>query len=98
MGLLDNNVVALLAWGSRGQDGFELCVRTSPAGDALAAELIERVRQWHAAGRPGDADWRIRAYPRDRPIVAAPGELVIDERWTRFVLDWRSQPPANLTL
>jgi hypothetical protein len=42
----------------------------------------------------------IRAYPQPSTVEAVEGEVVIDQRWTRFVLGWRdsAQPPASLTL
>jgi protein-L-isoaspartate(D-aspartate) O-methyltransferase len=86
LGLLDDHGLALLAW-ARGHppaDGTrdELVVRTFGApGD----QLVQRVQAWQAAGRPLDSALSIRAYPRDH---WASGQAVIEQRWTRFVLDW----------
>jgi hypothetical protein len=46
-----------------------------------------------------DAAAVIRAYPRSRGAEAAQSdEVVLDQRWTRFVLSWSDQPPAILTV
>jgi protein-L-isoaspartate(D-aspartate) O-methyltransferase len=97
-GLLEPGALAVLAWGSRGQDGFELCARAPAAAAALAEELAKHVRAWHAIGRPTDEQVQMSAYSRDHLAVPAADATVIDERWTRFVLRWNTQPPASLTL
>ncbi len=68
---------------------FDLFVRTFGQDDALAERVIERVRSWDAAGRPSREGLRIRAYPKDAGYVPSAGEVVVDKRWSRLVLDWR---------
>lgn len=81
------------AWAGAGALApFELFVRTLGLDDGLAARVVERIRAWDAAGRPSRQGMRIRAYPRDTEYVASEGELVVDKRWSRLVLDW---PPGG---
>jgi hypothetical protein len=88
LGLLNDGGLALLAW-ARGNPPAEgtrddLVVRVfGTPGDTL----LERVQAWQAAGRPLDTALTIRAYPHDHP---ASGEAVLEQRWTRFVLDWNA--------
>jgi protein-L-isoaspartate(D-aspartate) O-methyltransferase len=86
LGLLADNGLALLAWARAHPPadgaGDELVVRMF---GTPGYRLVERVQAWHAAGRPLDAGLSIRAYPRDQ---TASGEAVVEQRWTRFVLDW----------
>jgi len=72
----------------------------APAGaGALAKVALNTLRDWDARGRPMDAAAVIRAYPRSRGAETPhDDEVVIDQRWTRFVLTWRNQPPAILTV
>ncbi len=86
IGLLEPNGLAVLAWGHPGEHGAELCAR-----GALAKELIEHVQTWDAAGRPGDAGLHVRAYARPSAAQPGPGEIAIDQRWSRFILGWRAR-------
>jgi len=57
-------------------------------GDAPAATLLARAREWDQAGRPSSAGLRIRAYPAGtRTPQAGPAVTVVDRPYTRFVLD-----------
>ncbi|MGH2372513.1 MAG: methyltransferase, FxLD system [bacterium] len=67
---------------------FDLCVRTFGTDDALAERVIEHVKAWDAAGRPHPKELRIRAYPKDAGYRPSEGELVVDKRWSRLVLNW----------
>jgi protein-L-isoaspartate(D-aspartate) O-methyltransferase len=67
---------------------FELFVRSYAPHDALARHLIEQIKAWDAAGRPGTERLRIRAYPPDMDYRSAANEIVIEKNWTRLVLDW----------
>ncbi|HTD79015.1 MAG TPA: hypothetical protein VK898_15360 [Chloroflexota bacterium] len=72
----------------------------APEGSrALAARVERLLHEWVAAGRPTDAEAEVRAYPRTSTQAPAPGEVAIDQRWTRFVVSWsRRQPPATFTV
>jgi protein-L-isoaspartate(D-aspartate) O-methyltransferase len=70
----------------------ELSVRSVGEGRRLARELIELVRAWDEAGRPGTAGLRVSAYPRDGRHRPPAGAFVIDKRWSRLVLTW--SPPS----
>jgi protein-L-isoaspartate(D-aspartate) O-methyltransferase len=85
LGVLVDGVLAVLAWG---RHRHELCVLSPPGGTAVAAELCQQLRNWHAAGRPTDAQLHIAAYPRD--AATPPGGTLVDQRWTRFDLRWQS--------
>jgi protein-L-isoaspartate(D-aspartate) O-methyltransferase len=72
-------------------DGLALLTRTDqlgataygPAGDAAATRLLDHVRAWHEAGRPGTKGLHIRAIPPATP--ATTGEI-IDKTYTRLVI------------
>jgi protein-L-isoaspartate(D-aspartate) O-methyltransferase len=89
--LMDGNAqsLAMLAWADTGARAGELLIQ-APGG---AADVVERLRcglqQWHAAGRPTDADLQIRAYPRGSGPPPKVDEVVVERRWSRFVLNWR---------
>jgi len=67
---------------------FELFLRTFGPDDALADRIVEHIRAWDAAGRPSKEGLRIRAYPKDAGYRPADGEVVVDKRWSKLVLDW----------
>jgi methyltransferase of FxLD system len=62
--------------------------------DALAARLVEHVREWDVAGRRTGAGLRIRAYPTangsDTIPAPGPGEIVVPKRHVTLILDWPS--------
>lgn len=72
-----------------GETPFELFVRDYGPHEALARHLIEQIKAWDAAGRPGTERLRIRAYPRDTDYRSAVNEIVVEKNWTRLVLDWQ---------
>jgi protein-L-isoaspartate(D-aspartate) O-methyltransferase len=84
LGLLDHDGLAVLAWSEQG----ELLVRWPPGSAALAGRLVGHVQSWSARGRPLDAALRIRAFDRAATPAIAPHDVVIDQRWTRFLLSW----------
>jgi protein-L-isoaspartate(D-aspartate) O-methyltransferase len=61
-------------------------------GAELAGHLARQALVWHDLGRPGAADLSLSAYPSEAesgvPAGAAPGQLVLDRRFVRLVLDW----------
>ena len=72
----------------KGEPPFELFVRSYGLDASLAEYLIDQIRNWDAAGRPPDpGKLRVRAYPIEAIYTAAPDEIVIDRRHTRFVVD-----------
>jgi protein-L-isoaspartate(D-aspartate) O-methyltransferase len=80
--------MALLAWADEEAAGGELCIVAPRAAVALVDRLRTLVTDWVAAGRPTDADLRIRAYPAAAALQPLPGEVVLDQRWTRLLLSW----------
>ena len=86
LGLLDSDALAVLAWGADG----ELCVRAPSSSTAIAARLVAHVQSWAAHGRPLDGAVQIRAYGRETPALGGPDEVIIEQRWTSFVLRWAS--------
>jgi protein-L-isoaspartate(D-aspartate) O-methyltransferase len=97
--LMDSTSLVLLAWADEARREGELVV-LAPAGAELLAEVALRtVKDWDNRGRPMDAVALIRAYPRSRKMAATTAdEVVLNQRWTRFVLTWPDQPPAILTV
>ncbi|MGI9148273.1 MAG: methyltransferase, FxLD system [Chloroflexota bacterium] len=80
--------LAMLGWADAPTHGGELVIQAPDHAD----ELVERVRaalqQWHAAGRPTDADLQIRAYARGTSAAPERDEVVVERRWSRFILTW----------
>ena len=97
--VIDPPDLVLLGRTDESDDERELLVLAPAAAERLAERVRGRLREWAAAGRPTDADLTIDAYPRDRAPEPAPGQVALDQRWTRFLLQWpaRAQPPAILT-
>ena len=95
---VDASGVALLGWlghhHQAHQADAELGVTASPGAEAVVAHLIDLLRAWEAAGRPRDRDLRIWADPvgdrqaHGRADDAAAEAVVVQQRWTRFVLRW----------
>jgi protein-L-isoaspartate(D-aspartate) O-methyltransferase len=91
--------LALLAWADDFARDGELLVLAPEGSRPLAARVEQLLHAWVAAGRPTDADAEVRAYPRTSTQAPLPGEVAIDQRWTRFVVSWSgTQPPASLTV
>jgi protein-L-isoaspartate(D-aspartate) O-methyltransferase len=91
--------LALLAWADTGQRAGELVVQAPVGAEALAENVLRTLREWQAAGRPTDANLQIRAYPRNTCLSPADDEVVLEQRWSRFVLNWtRGYAPATLTV
>jgi protein-L-isoaspartate(D-aspartate) O-methyltransferase len=67
---------------------FSLYVRQFGPDESLAQRLVERIRAWHAAGRPSTEGLRLRAYSKDVDYAPGEGEFLLERRWTRLVLDW----------
>jgi protein-L-isoaspartate(D-aspartate) O-methyltransferase len=64
-----------------------------PGAAGLAAQLVDRAQAWQAAGQPGASALRVRAFAAGATYDPAPGEVVVDKRYTRLVVDW---PPADV--
>jgi protein-L-isoaspartate(D-aspartate) O-methyltransferase len=87
--LMDSTSLVLLAWADEARREGELVVLAPSSAEALAEAAVNTLKDWHAHGRPMDAAAVIRAYPRSRGAPPAPvNAVVIDQRWTRFVLTW----------
>jgi protein-L-isoaspartate(D-aspartate) O-methyltransferase len=94
-GLLDEDGLALLAqpvgtplpW----EEGeaplfFELEVHAY-GNPEPAYRLLEHVRRWADAGRPGSDGLRLRVFPPGSEVEPAPGRIILDRQWSRLVLD-----------
>jgi protein-L-isoaspartate(D-aspartate) O-methyltransferase len=66
----------------------ELVLARAGEDSGLVDRLQRRLQAWVTAGRPTDANLHLRAYERRRSPAAQPGEVVIERRWTTFVLRW----------
>jgi hypothetical protein len=89
----------LLAWADEARRAGELIVLVSKGADALAERALGTLKDWDLSGRPMDGDAVIRAYPYGRgAATTGTDEVVLDQRWTRFVVTWRDQPPAIFTV
>jgi protein-L-isoaspartate(D-aspartate) O-methyltransferase len=95
-GLFDGDTMALLSLGGDdrpatglGDDrAFSISIRSVGPNANTARRLSGLIRAWNQAGRPGTDGLRVLAYPIERPYDRAPGEFVIDKRWSRLVLSW----------
>ncbi|MCA1644054.1 MAG: methyltransferase, FxLD system [Chloroflexi bacterium] len=97
--VLNSTSLVLLAWADEARRSGELVVLVPRGGEALAEIALGVVREWDRHRRPVDADAVISAHPRGHHVEPSrTDKVVIDQRWTRFVLTWRDQPPASLTL
>jgi protein-L-isoaspartate(D-aspartate) O-methyltransferase len=98
--VMDSRGLVFLAWEADDQRAGELLLMTPAGGDALADRLQRLLTEWDTSGRPRDADLEIRAYPRARGVEIEEGDVVVDQRWSRFVLNWKraAQPPAIFTV
>ena len=68
---------------------FELFVRSFGPNDTLTQRLIEQIRAWDAAGRPGEENLSIKVYPRDTDYTPVADEVFITNRWTKLAISWR---------
>ncbi len=97
-GLLHGANIALLMrppgspppWDCAEDVSFEIFVKSFGQDDSRAHHLIEQIKSWDGAGRPSSKGLHVRAYPKEYSYVAGSGETVIDKRWTRLVLDWKT--------
>jgi protein-L-isoaspartate(D-aspartate) O-methyltransferase len=97
--LMDSSSLVLLAWADATQRAGELVVLAPTGAEALAEQALGILKDWDERGRPLDADAVIRAYPRGHSVEPTRGDdVVLNQRWTRFILTWRDQPPAILTV
>jgi protein-L-isoaspartate(D-aspartate) O-methyltransferase len=80
--------LAMLAWADAGAGAGELVIQAPVGADELVARVRVGLQQWLTAGRPHDADLEIRAYPRGCGPPLTVDEVVVERRWSRFVLNW----------
>src|SRR5207249_4132488 len=86
--LMDSTSLVLLAWADEAQREGELVVVAPRGAETLAEAAVNTLRDWDRRGRPMDAAAEIRAYRRSRGAQSPTDAVVIDQRWTRFVLTW----------
>lgn len=67
---------------------FNLYLRSFGAGDVLTQQLKRQVMAWDAAGRPGEQQLRVKAYPQNAISNLKASDIVISKRWTNFVYSW----------
>jgi protein-L-isoaspartate(D-aspartate) O-methyltransferase len=96
--IMDSTSLVLLARSDESRDSSEVVVLASAGGDALALHVKALLNQWSAQGRPMDASLKIRAYPRGQSPAPKVRQVVVDQRWTTFLLSWEDQAPATFTV
>jgi protein-L-isoaspartate(D-aspartate) O-methyltransferase len=69
-------------------DAFGLVVRSFGPATELAVRLKDVVMAWDAAGRPGERQLHVSAYPHDQHHPFNDADVVIAKRWTDFVCNW----------
>ena len=88
VGLLDEGALAVLAWRDEPAHQGELCVWSAPAARRTAERLVQHICHWAERGRPTDVAVHIRAYPRETTPTIDTDEVLLEQRWHRFVLGW----------
>jgi protein-L-isoaspartate(D-aspartate) O-methyltransferase len=68
---------------------FRLFIRSFGADNALAQRLQEQVIAWEAAGRPGERNLHIKAYPCDNKPTIQKHDITFSKKWTQFICRWR---------
>jgi protein-L-isoaspartate(D-aspartate) O-methyltransferase len=97
--VMDSETLVLLAWSDEADREGELSVLTPVGGEELAQRVQRLLIDWNREGRPRDVDLLIRAFPRGVGPDLDSGQVAVDQRWSRFVLEWgRSQPPEIFTV
>jgi protein-L-isoaspartate(D-aspartate) O-methyltransferase len=67
---------------------FNLYLRSFGAADVLSQQLKQQVMAWETAGRPGEQQLHVSAYPQDASSNLKASDIVIAKRWTNFVYSW----------
>jgi protein-L-isoaspartate(D-aspartate) O-methyltransferase len=67
---------------------FNLYLRSFGAADVLTQQLKQQVMAWDVAGRPGEQQLHVSAYPQDASSNLKASDIVIAKRWTNFVYSW----------
>jgi hypothetical protein len=67
---------------------FPLFVRQFGSDESIAGRLITQIQAWDDAGRPSPEGMLIRAYPKDFEYSPSEGEFLVENRWTKLVLEW----------
>jgi protein-L-isoaspartate(D-aspartate) O-methyltransferase len=75
---------AALADGS----AFNLYLRSFGSADALTQQLKHQILAWDIAGRPGEQQLHVNAYPQDATCDLKASDVIISKRWTNFVYSW----------
>ncbi|HEV2654947.1 MAG TPA: methyltransferase, FxLD system [Ktedonobacteraceae bacterium] len=93
-GLFSNDAISVLTRASSPlepgspPDAFGLAVRSFGPAARLTERLIDAVMAWDAAGRPGERQLHVSAYPHDQHHPLGEADVVISKRWTDFVCNW----------
>jgi protein-L-isoaspartate(D-aspartate) O-methyltransferase len=97
-GLLDEQSLCLLvkdseqppAKGSEEQQMFTLKIRSAGIDPqhSLAQRLKAEIESWEQAGRPDARRLHIKAFPEQVYYQKVEQELLVSQRWTRFVITW----------
>jgi protein-L-isoaspartate(D-aspartate) O-methyltransferase len=67
---------------------FSLILRQFGHDDTLVHQLLEQIKNWDSAGRPGTKGLRIRAYSKDAGYSVRNGEFVVEKPCSTLVIDW----------
>jgi protein-L-isoaspartate(D-aspartate) O-methyltransferase len=67
---------------------FELHVRQLGPNPETARRMLQAVREWEQAARPGTARMRLRALPAAKEYTLKEGEYLLDTRYTTLVLSY----------
>ena len=70
-------------------ESYNLYIRSFGSADLLAQQLKKQIMAWDAAGRPGEQQLHVRAYPQDASCNLKDSDIVISKRWTKFVYSWQ---------
>ncbi len=67
---------------------FNLSLRSFGAAATLTQQLKHQVIAWDTAGRPGEQQLHVRAYPHEPTCNLKASDIVISKKWTHFVYSW----------
>lgn len=67
---------------------FRLFLRQFGTDESAAQRLLSIIREWKTTGSPSSNNMHIRAYPKDFDYKPAKGEILLEKKWTRLIIEW----------
>jgi protein-L-isoaspartate(D-aspartate) O-methyltransferase len=67
---------------------FRLWLRCYGDDSELAAHVLNHLKMWNTAGRPGSEALQLRVYPAKQTISPEPDTFILPRRWTIITARW----------